>query len=91
MNNKKVKDTSILYQFSRATFLISENSAVHVGQHRAPAADFVSVRTELQGWHHELHADRTVNFPQQSFARNKSSISSVFKVFLDEQKSKAAE
>jgi hypothetical protein len=70
MHNKKVKGTSALWRFSRATFLFSENSALLVGQHCAPATDVVSVRTELQGWHHELHADRTANFPQQSFAES---------------------
>jgi hypothetical protein len=46
---------------------VSENSAQHVGQHWTlfpPVADVVAVCTQLYGWHHVLHAHRSLQFYQ---------------------------
>jgi hypothetical protein len=36
----------------------------------ALAADIVAIHTQRYGWHHVLHAHRTLQFPQQIFVKS---------------------
>ena len=70
-------NSCFLAMFSRATFLVTKKSALHVGQRwilSTLAAD-VAVPAHHYGWHHVIRAHRTLQLFQQIFDGNTWTIS----------------